>query len=177
MSTLSLLISLVALVISVVAIVMANRAGAGGLFRAPPPPANTTLTGSIRITNDCDGQQASIPARVTVTSDLENAAGNVAVPGSTTVNLAPDPANPAAPVKIGTYTITVPWANAGGAAHHWTRPDVLDRPNSRPVCATISCSDSLVCRDGATATRTIAVAGASTTHDIRVDCACGGSTT
>ena len=59
------------------------------------------------MTNDCDGQLASIPNRVTIETELSNQNGTIAVPGRATINLAPDPANPNNPIKIGTYTITV----------------------------------------------------------------------
>ncbi|SDB30631.1 hypothetical protein [Bauldia litoralis] len=185
MATLALLVALVALAAALIAIRMAMNAG--GQHRAPgpapappappappPPPAavNYTITGTIRVTNDCDGLQASIPGRVTIKTELSNAAGTIAVPGSTTVNLAPDPASPAAPVKIGTYTITVRWL--GGVPAHWTRPDVEDPATGNPVCNGIpGCVPPQVCRDRATATRTVPFVNPNTTHDIPVGCACG----
>jgi hypothetical protein len=171
MTTLSLFIAIIALITSLIAIWMAKRAGGGGVMRAPPP-VNFTITGNIKIINDCDGQQASIPARVTIETDLSNAAGNVKVPGSATINVGPDPADPNGPVKIGTYTITALWPNAAGQPAHWTRPDVLDQPNGRPVCQTISCPNPRVCRDMATGTRTVPFVNPITNHDIRVNCSC-----
>jgi len=172
MTTLTLLIALVALVIALAAIRIAQRGGGGGGLAPPPPPVAYTITGKIKVTNDCDGRQASIPAQVTIESDLSNAAGNVKVPGSTTVNLGPDPADPNGPVKIGTYTITAQWPNAAGQPAHWTRPDVLDRPGGRPVCAAIPCPNPRICRDMATGTRTVPFVNPATGHDIRVDCSC-----
>ncbi|WP_421723417.1 hypothetical protein [Bauldia sp.] len=173
MAPFSLLVSLTALTVSLIALRAAHRAGGRRAPPPPPPPVNYTLTGSIRITNECDGRQASIPARVTVESELSNRAGNVTVPGSTRVNLAPDPANPNGPVKIGTYTITAAWPAAAGAPAHWTRPDVLERARGRTVCAAInSCPTPRICIDLATGTRTIAFVNPATNHDIRVDCGC-----
>ncbi|MEP0324021.1 hypothetical protein [Bauldia litoralis] len=177
MATLALLVALVALAASLIAIRMAMNAGGGQPMRAPPPPPppiNYTLSGSIRITNECDGQQASIPGRVTISSDLSNAAGTIKVPGSTTVNLAPDPADPTGPVKIGTYTITVGWAAGIAAPAHWTRPAVIDPATGNPICNGIpGCVAPQACRDQATATRTVPFVNPVTTHDIRVACACG----
>lgn len=186
MATAALIIAIVALAVSFIALRIAHQAGPSAAAREddadrrappppppPPPPVNYTLTGSIRITNECDGRQASIPNQVTVESDLSNAVGNVAVPGSVVVNLAPDPANPAAPVKIGTYTVTAVWPAAAGAPDHWTRPNVLDRAGGSPVCKIINgCPVNRVCIDMATATRTIPFVNPATNHDIRVDCGC-----
>lgn len=183
MSTLSLLIALVALVVAVLAFRMASRAmdegamaaarGAPGPGPAPgPAPANYTIKGNFKITNDCDGQQASIPAQAKIDSDLSNAAGNIKVPGTTTINLAPDPANPAGPVKIGSYTITVVWPAAAGAPAHWTRPDVFDPATGNPICQSIPCPNPRICRDMATAPRTVPFVNPTTNHDIRVDCSC-----
>lgn len=175
MTTLSLIIALTALIVSLVAIWMAKQTGGGGAMRAPPPPpVNYTITGNIKVTNDCDGQQASIPARVTIETDLSNAAGNVKVPGSATINLGPDPADPTGSTKIGTYTITVAWPNPGGQPAHWTTPDILDRPGGRPVCQAISCPNPRTCQNMATATRTVPFVNPTTNHDIRVDCVCTG---
>jgi|GEM_PF-2065402 len=181
MASLAFLVALAALVLSIVAIRIAKQAGGGAPMRAPPNQ-NFTLTGEVRVTNDCDGQQASIPAQVIVGTSLETANGNNSVGGTDTVNLAPDPARPNDPVKIGTYSITVPWPPGVGQAHHWVRPTVEvkvpdpDNPDQtirEPVCKVInSCAAPKACKDTATATRTVPVAGATTNHDIRVVCSC-----
>ena len=170
MVTFSLLISIAALALAGIALWRVTQ-----LVETPtrsPPLSRYTLTGSIRITNDCDGQQASIPAQVTIETRLSNAGGSIEVGGNTSVNLAPDPADPNAPAKIGTYTVTVSWPDGQGKPQHWIRPKILDRPGGRPVCETIGCPVGGTCYDGATGARTIPFSDPATSHDIRVSCTC-----
>lgn len=107
-------------------------------------PVSYEITGNIKVTNDCDGQLDSIPNNVWVETALMNADGTVSIPGRTMVNLAPDPADPLNPVKIGNYSITLQWTktheDVGGAATAWQYPQVKDQPNGTEIClAFISC--------------------------------------
>ena len=182
MASLALLVALAALGLSIFAIRIAKQAGGGAPMRAPPI-RNYTIAGEVRVTNDCDGQQASIPAQVIVGSSLEDQGGNNSVSGTDTVNLAPDPNNPNGPVKIGAYSITVPWPPGVGQAHHWKAPKVEvsvpdpadpDRTIRIPVCERInSCAAPKACKNNATGPRMIPVGGGqNVNHDIRVLCSC-----
>ena len=135
--------------------------------RDDPEEKSYTLTGAIKIINDCDGEQAPIPATVTIESDLEG--GNVSRPGSGTAALTPDPAAPTEPSKIGRYTVKVKWSGPK-APTDWTRPKVLSK--KAPVCQSISCPDSGTCHDTATAQHKYPVTGRKTSYDIRVVCVC-----
>ena len=110
MAALSLILSIVAVIVAVAAFLFARGGLAAGRGPAAPPVAvDYTISGAVKVTNDCDGQIASIPDRVTVETELQNQPANIAVPGRTTINLAPDPAAGPNPIKIGTYSITVRW--------------------------------------------------------------------
>lgn len=167
MATLSLVLSLVALVLALAAILAVRSR----VLAAPPPPlVPHTISGDVKVTNDCDGQIGSIPAQVTIETELQNNAGNIAVPGRVTVNLVPDPAAGPNPIKIGTYSITVNWPAGAGNPARWTRPVVRDRPFGTPICRLVSCPGGQSCRDSVQAGN-IAFA-TPTAHDIEVVCAC-----
>jgi hypothetical protein len=169
MSDPAVLIALLAVVLSLVAIWMAKQAG--GAAPGAPQRRAVTLTGSVRVINDCDGLQASIPAAVKIDTELADANGN-AIGGSTTVNLGPDPNDPNGPVKVANYTITVNWPKVLGAPVNWKRPEVLDAATGQPVCRSIACPNPGQCQDLATGGRVIPFADPQTSHDIRVACAC-----
>jgi hypothetical protein len=170
----NLLLSILALLISVA--VAAFLFARGEIFAAPPPTALPTfrIKGKVKITNDCDGQMNSIPAQVTVETELQDAAGGISIMGRDTINVVPDPAVAPNPVKIGTYDITVVWP--GGLhspprnAVHWTSPIVRERPRGLPVCNAIACPAQGPCRDRVTQVN-IPVAPIAM-HDIEVVCAC-----
>ena len=67
-------------------------------------PAPYTLTGTITVNNDCDGQLASVPDNITVNAEVTNKAGDVGVPGTVDIALAGAGPNP---TKTGTYTFTI----------------------------------------------------------------------
>jgi hypothetical protein len=182
MASLALLVALAALGLSIFAIRIAKQAGGGAPMRAPPN-RNFTISGKIRVTNKCDGQQASIPNQVIVGSALEDEDAKNSVSGTDTVNLGPDPDKPNDPEKIGTYSITVPWPPGVGKAHHWNSPKVVvkvpdpDNPGQTiriPVCEVIkSCDAPKVCKNNATGSRIILVGGGqNVSYDIRVVCTC-----
>lgn len=132
----------------------------------PPAVVNYPITGQISFFNECDGQQASIPNQVTVTATLLGP-NNTSVGVPQTINLAPDPAQPNAPLKIGTYTIVVPWSGAG--PNNWKRMSIT------PSCEAIACPDvTKVCIDFATATGTFPI-GNPTVRDFRISCGCSGN--
>lgn len=167
MATLSLIISIVALTLALIAL-FRDR-----IFAAPvPPPAPTyTISGSVKVTNDCDGQINSIPAQVTVETELQDATGNIGIPGRVTINLAPDPAAGPNPIKIGTYTISVLWLpGAGTPPARWLAPKVVDGPFGTQICGRIGCPAQGPCRDVVTAAN-VPFANP-TTHNIEVVCAC-----
>jgi hypothetical protein len=138
---------------------------------APPVAVDYTISGAVKVTNDCDGQIASIPDRVTVETELQNQPANIAVPGRTTINLAPDPAAGPNPIKIGTYSITVRWLPGTTVAPaRWLAPKVVDAPNGTRICAVIRCPVDGPCRD-LVPVADVAFADP-TTHDIVVVCAC-----
>ena len=170
MLILSLVLSIIALVLSVVAIVLLR----GGPFFAPVPAPlpNYTISGTVKVTNDCDGLHASIPNQVTIETELSNQNGSVGIPGRATVNLAPDPADPNNPIKIGTYTITVRWLpGATIAPAFWRAPKVLERPWGLQVCSKIVCPSQGPCHDVVTAAD-VPFVNPATAHNIEVVCAC-----
>ncbi len=166
--TFTLFIALAALVVAILAVFLA-RMWAAPRGAAPQP---FTIKGSVKVTNDCDGNIASIPNTVEVSTSLANAAGNISVPGKTIVNLVPDPADPNNPVKIGNYTITVLWLGAaiGSAATQWNWPVVRDRFGGTDVCIPIACSAGR-CHNMAVG-QPVAVAGANTNHNVETVCGC-----
>lgn len=168
MSNLSLFILLVVVAVAGAAIWLArqNRGAGGRALRAPP---QYTITGGLKITNDCDGQSNSIPNQVMVRTALSNAAGTIQVSGDVVVNVQQDPANPNNPIKIGQYAITVRWL--GGNPAHWTDPEVLDRQGALSVCVPISCPPGGQCKDRVPAAN-VAFNNPQTNHDIQVVCAC-----
>jgi hypothetical protein len=97
-----------------------------------------TITGNIKVTNDCDGQLATILDNVWIETELMNSDGTVGIPGRTLVHLVPDPTDPNNPVKIGTYSITLQWTSthkdAGGPAVKWQYPEVNDQQNGTDIC-------------------------------------------
>ena len=54
----------------------------GACAPPPPPPVTYEITGNVKVTNDCDGQLASIPNHVTIETELMNSDGSIGVPGS-----------------------------------------------------------------------------------------------
>ncbi len=131
-------------------------------------PATYVLTGNIVVVNDCDGRQISIPQQVRVHTMLDSDVAPNKLGGEDLVNLAADPAAPAAPKRIGTYRITVSWLNVIGKPKIWERPRIL--VGDKPVCQTIVCEEKQ-CKDTATGPN-IPFAGEITNHDIRVVCNC-----
>lgn len=130
--------------------------------------ATYVLTGKIVIVNECNNRQVSIPTEVRVhallDSDIEpNRSGS-----ADTVQLAFDPAEPAAAKKIGTYRISVTWQSVPGKPAIWERPRVL--VGNQPVCRVIPCEEKQ-CEDVATEAD-IPLAGPVTNYDIRVVCNC-----
>ncbi|MFC1476265.1 hypothetical protein ACFLQW_04620 [Candidatus Zixiibacteriota bacterium] len=135
---------------------------------ADDTPKEYFLTGNIVVVNDCDGRQISIPNQVRVHTMLDSDVAPNRSGGEHVINLASDPAAPAAPKKIGTYRIRVSWLNVIGKPKVWERPRVL--VGDKPVCETIACEEKR-CKDTATDPN-IPFAGETTNHDIRVVCNC-----
>ena len=137
----------------------------------PAAPTPYTITGTIKVTNDCDGKLASIPANVTFKAWVTNAAGTAKVGGSANVPLAPVPGGN--PVKTGTYTLTVNWGPGLGAASDWTDFDISAGGN--PVCKPIPCPAPTTCSNIATWPKTVAVVAppGNTAQDFDITCACG----
>jgi len=131
-------------------------------------PQTYVLTGKIVIVNECDGRQISLPTDVRVHAILHSDNEPNSSGAADTVRLGPDPAEPAAPKRVGTYRITVVWAGVPGDPVLWERPRVLRGNN--PVCRGIGCEDG-ACRDAATEAD-ILLTGPVTTYDIRVVCSC-----
>lgn len=141
----------------------------GGGGGNPPPPVVHTLTGTVTVNNDCDGQVASIPANITVSAGLMNANANVTVGGTTNIALAPVAGGN--PIKTGAYTITVNWLpGAAGAAANWGNfTETL--VGGGDICASIPCTTN-TCKNLATRVRTTPVTGVATTNDVRMSCTC-----
>jgi hypothetical protein len=146
------------------------------LFACPPkrppgggvPAGPFTLTGTVTVNNDCDGQLGSVPDNITVKAEISNAAGNVAVPGTVNIALAGAAPNP---TKAGAYTITVNWpGGAAGAAANWGAfSETL--VGGGDICKPIACAES-TCQNLATRVRTTPVTGPNTTNDVRINCTC-----
>lgn len=166
---LSLILSIIALVISVVAIVQLRLVPQ--LARNAPLPSYT-ITGNVKVTNDCDGQHASIPNQVTIETQLSVQNGSIAIPGRTTINLAPDPADPNNPIKIGTYSITVLWVpGASQLPAFWLAPKVVNAPWGNQICGRITCPSQGPCSD-VVPSNNVAFVNPTTNHNIEVVCAC-----
>jgi hypothetical protein len=131
-------------------------------------PQTYVLTGRIVVVNECDGRQISIPADVRVHTILHSDEEPNSSGAADTVRLGPDPAEPAAPKRTGTYRITVAWTDVPGDPVLWERPQVL-RGNV-PICRAIRCNSGS-CRDAATEAD-IPLTDSVTTYDIRVVCSC-----
>lgn len=131
--------------------------------------AQQVLIGTISITNDCDGQAASIPDRCRVSTELLGAQGNV-VPGEAVVTLTPDPTDPNNPRKIGSYSIGVRWPPGHGAPAKWRTPKAT-RMDGSEICAAIGCGEGR-CLDMVTRERFVPLATPVTTCDLRISCTC-----
>jgi len=170
MLILSLILSIIALIIAVVAIVLLRLLPQ--LAKKQPPVPNYTITGNVKVTNDCDGQLVSIPNQVTIETELSLHNGSIVIPARTTINLVQDPANPNNPIKIGTYTITVQWLpGAIQLPAFWRAPKIVGRPWGSEICRLISCPSQGPCHDVVTSTN-VAFVAPSTNHNIEVVCAC-----
>ena len=168
MLILSLVLSIIALIVAIVAIVLLQVLPRGGVQQG----GTYTITGNIRVTNDCDGRHASIRNQVTVQTALASRTSAIQIPAHATINLVPDPADPNNPIKIGTYTITAQWIRGVQTLLYWKAPQVLTSPNfGSPICNFIVCPDNNFCRDTVTPSD-IQITGPTTNHDIVVVCAC-----
>lgn len=160
----TLIIAVIALVIGLISMFLAMR-GQRNVVRY-------TLSGSIELNNDCDGQVASLPVQVVVKASLNDNRGQ-ASGGSVTVSVAPDPADPpGTPRKIGTYSVTVAWGPGLGNPSHWDSP-VAALTNGQDVCQAIPCpAAGSRCLDMATRPRIVPFVNPTAIHDIRVQCSC-----
>ncbi|MBX3744934.1 MAG: hypothetical protein KF833_06450 [Verrucomicrobiae bacterium] len=144
------------------------------------------ISGSIRLVNDCDGRQASLPDKVTVFTVLETADGRIGVNGSVTVPLQTDPVAPFDPVMVGFYRLSVRWPVVAGNPVRWTAP-ILITPGRRPpptvrpphlnhrrICGQLICPDGTgTCRNVVAEMPVPATTAPHVTlHDLIVVCAC-----